>query len=71
MLSIDTLFHLTDVETGHWWWQMLGDRRAVLCDRGKAIEMSRDHKPVCVRERRRIEASAEPMSMSSLMLPVP
>ncbi|CAI9772339.1 unnamed protein product [Fraxinus pennsylvanica] len=34
-----------------------GDCRAVLCRRGKAIEMSRDHKPVCSRERRRIEAS--------------
>ncbi|KAH6757590.1 hypothetical protein C2S51_038738 [Perilla frutescens var. frutescens] len=35
----------------------VGDCRAVLCRRGKAIEMSRDHKPVCLRERRRIEAS--------------
>ncbi|KAE8700169.1 putative protein phosphatase 2C 27 [Hibiscus syriacus] len=34
-----------------------GDCRAVLCRRGKAIEMSRDHKPMCNRERRRIEAS--------------
>ncbi|XP_019175699.1 PREDICTED: probable protein phosphatase 2C 22 [Ipomoea nil] len=34
-----------------------GDCRAVLCRRGKAIEMSRDHKPVCLRERKRIEAS--------------
>ncbi|KAK8972870.1 hypothetical protein V6N11_057376 [Hibiscus sabdariffa] len=34
-----------------------GDCRAVLCRRGKAIEMSRDHKPTCNRERRRIEAS--------------
>lgn len=34
-----------------------GDCRAVLCRRGKAIEMSRDHKPVCLRERRRIEGS--------------
>ncbi|KAI3468294.1 hypothetical protein Pfo_024957 [Paulownia fortunei] len=34
-----------------------GDCRAVLCRRGKAIEMSRDHKPVCLKERRRIEAS--------------
>ncbi|KAE8713968.1 putative protein phosphatase 2C 22 [Hibiscus syriacus] len=33
-----------------------GDCRAVLCRRGKAIEMSRDHKPMCNRERRRIEA---------------
>ncbi|KAA8525357.1 hypothetical protein F0562_007225 [Nyssa sinensis] len=34
-----------------------GDCRAVLCRRGKAIEMSRDHKAVCSRERNRIEAS--------------
>ncbi|KAL3844121.1 hypothetical protein ACJIZ3_001524 [Penstemon smallii] len=34
-----------------------GDCRAVLCRRGKAVEMSRDHKPVCLKERRRIEAS--------------
>ncbi|XVE63545.1 hypothetical protein DITRI_Ditri07aG0028600 [Diplodiscus trichospermus] len=34
-----------------------GDCRAVLCRRGKAIEMSRDHKPICNRERKRIEAS--------------
>ncbi|KVG37214.1 probable protein phosphatase 2C 22 isoform X1 [Cynara cardunculus var. scolymus] len=34
-----------------------GDCRAVLCRRGKAIEMSRDHKPICMRERKRIEAS--------------
>ncbi|XP_004501295.1 probable protein phosphatase 2C 22 [Cicer arietinum] len=34
-----------------------GDCRAVLCRRGKAIEMSRDHKPVCMKEKRRIEAS--------------
>ncbi|XVF88178.1 hypothetical protein PTKIN_Ptkin19aG0029400 [Pterospermum kingtungense] len=34
-----------------------GDCRAVLCHRGKAIEMSRDHKPICNRERERIEAS--------------
>lgn len=34
-----------------------GDCRAVLCRRGKAIEMSRDHKPVCMTERMRIEAS--------------
>ncbi|XP_073133869.1 probable protein phosphatase 2C 22 [Henckelia pumila] len=34
-----------------------GDCRAVLCRRGKAIEMSRDHKPVCLNERMRIEAS--------------
>ncbi|XP_031373444.1 probable protein phosphatase 2C 22 [Punica granatum] len=34
-----------------------GDCRAVLCRRGKAIEMSRDHKPVCAKERKRIEAS--------------
>ncbi|KAI4316279.1 hypothetical protein L6164_024274 [Bauhinia variegata] len=34
-----------------------GDCRAVLCRRGKAIEMSRDHKPMCSKERMRIEAS--------------
>lgn len=33
-----------------------GDCRAVLCRRGKAIEMSRDHKPGCFREKERIEA---------------
>ncbi|OVA06528.1 Protein phosphatase 2C (PP2C)-like domain [Macleaya cordata] len=31
--------------------------RAVLCRRGKAVEMSRDHKPICIKERIRIEAS--------------
>uniref|UniRef100_A0A1D1YCC2 protein-serine/threonine phosphatase n=1 Tax=Anthurium amnicola TaxID=1678845 RepID=A0A1D1YCC2_9ARAE len=34
-----------------------GDCRAVLCRRGKAIEMSRDHKPACNWEKKRIEAS--------------
>ncbi|XP_030947655.1 probable protein phosphatase 2C 22 [Quercus lobata] len=34
-----------------------GDCRAVLCRRGKAIEMSRDHKPLCIKEMKRIEAS--------------
>ncbi|XP_054798642.1 probable protein phosphatase 2C 22 isoform X1 [Prosopis cineraria] len=34
-----------------------GDCRAVLCRRGKAIEMSRDHKPTHSKERKRIEAS--------------
>ncbi|KAK4760116.1 hypothetical protein SAY87_023247 [Trapa incisa] len=34
-----------------------GDCRAVLCRRGKAIEMSIDHKPIYARERERIEAS--------------
>ncbi|KAF3447190.1 hypothetical protein FNV43_RR12370 [Rhamnella rubrinervis] len=34
-----------------------GDCRAVLCRRGKAIEMSRDHKPMCNKEKKRIEAS--------------
>ncbi|PIN18407.1 Serine/threonine protein phosphatase [Handroanthus impetiginosus] len=34
-----------------------GDCRAVLCQRGKAFEMSRDHKPSCLKERKRIEAS--------------
>jgi protein phosphatase PTC2/3 len=33
-----------------------GDCRAVLCRRGKAIEMSQDHKPSCSFERLRIEA---------------
>ncbi|XP_073050950.1 probable protein phosphatase 2C 22 [Primulina eburnea] len=34
-----------------------GDCRAVLCRRGKAIEMSRDHKPATFNERMRVEAS--------------
>jgi protein phosphatase PTC2/3 len=34
-----------------------GDCRAVLCRRGKAIEMSSDHKPSCNSEMARIEAS--------------
>ncbi|CAI0416837.1 unnamed protein product [Linum tenue] len=34
-----------------------GDCRAVLSRRGKAVEMSRDHKPGCAREQKRIEAS--------------
>ncbi|KAI6680124.1 hypothetical protein NL676_034005 [Syzygium grande] len=34
-----------------------GDCRAVLCRRGRAIEMSRDHKPVCTKEKKRIVAS--------------
>ncbi|KAF5938929.1 hypothetical protein HYC85_023188 [Camellia sinensis] len=34
-----------------------GDCRAVLCRRGKAIEMSRDHKPGCALEKKRIESS--------------
>lgn len=34
-----------------------GDCRAVLSRRGKAIEMSRDHRPDCTKERIRIEAS--------------
>ncbi|KAM3212176.1 hypothetical protein ACQJBY_065327 [Aegilops geniculata] len=34
-----------------------GDCRAVVCCRGKAVEMSRDHKPSCNREKTRIEAS--------------
>lgn len=33
----------------------VGDCRAVLCRRGKAIEMSRDHKPSCMKELKRIE----------------
>jgi protein phosphatase 2C family protein 2/3 len=32
-----------------------GDCRAVLCRRGKAVEMSRDHKPECLKEKLRIE----------------
>lgn len=32
-----------------------GDCRAVLCRRGKAVEMSQDHKPSCSSERLRIE----------------
>ncbi|KAL0312055.1 UNVERIFIED_CONTAM: putative protein phosphatase 2C 22 [Sesamum radiatum] len=54
----------TDLASGPLLWLLFslvvanaGDCRAVLCRRGKAIEMSRDHKPVCLRERRRIEAS--------------
>ncbi|KAK7274610.1 hypothetical protein RIF29_15706 [Crotalaria pallida] len=35
----------------------VGDCRAVLCHHGKAIEMSRDHKPICSKEKKRIEAS--------------
>lgn len=34
-----------------------GDCRAVLCKRGKAIDVSRDHKACCTLERRRIEDS--------------
>ncbi|XP_048133495.1 probable protein phosphatase 2C 57 isoform X2 [Rhodamnia argentea] len=34
-----------------------GDCRAVLCRRGTAIEMSRDHKPICTKEKERIKAS--------------
>ncbi|XP_074577029.1 putative protein phosphatase 2C 57 isoform X1 [Curcuma longa] len=33
-----------------------GDCRAVLCRRGKAIELSHDHKPDCSSERKRIES---------------
>ncbi|PKI69140.1 hypothetical protein CRG98_010495 [Punica granatum] len=35
----------------------IGDCRAVQCRQGKAIEMSRDHKLVCAKERKQIEAS--------------
>ncbi|CAL0319176.1 unnamed protein product [Lupinus luteus] len=34
-----------------------GDCRAVLCHHGKAVEMSRDHKPASIKEKKRIEAS--------------
>lgn len=34
-----------------------GDCRAVLCRKGKAVEMSRDHKPCSSQEKKRIEAS--------------
>ncbi|KAG2260916.1 hypothetical protein Bca52824_080210 [Brassica carinata] len=34
-----------------------GDCRAVLCRKGKAIEMSHDHRPINLPERRRVEAS--------------
>ena len=37
--------------------QPIGDCRAVLSRRGKAIEMSRDHRPGCTKKRIRIEAS--------------
>ncbi|XP_062023808.1 probable protein phosphatase 2C 22 isoform X1 [Rosa rugosa] len=33
-----------------------GDCRAVLCRRGKAIAMSSDHKPICSKEIKRVEA---------------
>ena len=33
-----------------------GDSRAVLSRRGTAIEMSKDHRPCCMKERRRIES---------------
>ncbi|OIW19514.1 hypothetical protein TanjilG_06969 [Lupinus angustifolius] len=33
-----------------------GDCRAVLCHSGKAIEMSKDHRPFCIKERKRIES---------------
>ncbi|MBA0747412.1 hypothetical protein Gogos_004326, partial [Gossypium gossypioides] len=33
-----------------------GDSRAVLSWHGRAIEMSKDHRPCCMKERRRIEA---------------
>ncbi|XP_002982174.2 probable protein phosphatase 2C 57 [Selaginella moellendorffii] len=34
----------------------VGDCRAVLCRRGRAVPMSRDHKPSCVEEKSRIES---------------
>ncbi|OIV99877.1 hypothetical protein TanjilG_26215 [Lupinus angustifolius] len=33
-----------------------GDCRAVLCRNGRAIEMSKDHRPYCIKERKRIES---------------
>ncbi|XP_028754006.1 probable protein phosphatase 2C 27 [Neltuma alba] len=33
-----------------------GDCRAVLSRRGRAIEMSKDHRPLCMKERKRIES---------------
>ncbi|XP_054821255.1 probable protein phosphatase 2C 27 isoform X2 [Prosopis cineraria] len=33
-----------------------GDCRAVLSRRGRAIEMSKDHKPLCMKERKRVES---------------
>ena len=36
-----------------------GDSRAVLSRRGRAIDLSRDHKPSCPAERERIQAAGE------------
>ncbi|CAL0330454.1 unnamed protein product [Lupinus luteus] len=33
-----------------------GDCRAVLCRSGNAIEMSKDHRPFCIKERKRVES---------------
>ncbi|KAL2517614.1 putative protein phosphatase 2C 22 [Abeliophyllum distichum] len=44
-----------------------GDCRAVLSRRGKAVEMSRDHKPICSKERKRIEASGGYVDEGALM----